>query len=230
MSGFTLAEVLITLGIIGVVVAMTLPALIADHREKQTVNQILTFYSKLSQATQHIIHDEGEPSVWLVEGDAGNVERLVNRYKKGMKVLTDCSNNGSACIAPRYLVASKAYGYNFIGSQFRYNLILQDGSSVSFFVETSFEPNVNNKNKKTYAIIYYDTNGVKPPNTFGYDMFQFALTDDGIYAYSDREFRAYVYPQGFYDSYWVITQKNLDFQRCPSEIKAGAKGCQKKRR
>ena len=33
-KGFTLAEVLITLGVIGVVAAMTLPTLIQEHREK----------------------------------------------------------------------------------------------------------------------------------------------------------------------------------------------------
>ena len=35
--GFTLAEVLVTLGIIGVVAAVTLPSLIVDYREKATV-------------------------------------------------------------------------------------------------------------------------------------------------------------------------------------------------
>ena len=37
---FTLAEVLITLGIIGVVAAMTMPSLIANYQEKQRVSQL----------------------------------------------------------------------------------------------------------------------------------------------------------------------------------------------
>lgn len=37
---FTLAEVLITLGIIGVVAAMTLPTLIANYQKRQTVVQL----------------------------------------------------------------------------------------------------------------------------------------------------------------------------------------------
>ena len=36
-AAFTLAEVLITLGIIGVVAAMTIPTLITSYKEKQTV-------------------------------------------------------------------------------------------------------------------------------------------------------------------------------------------------
>ena len=39
-KGFTLAEVLITLGIIGVVAALTLPSLITNYRKKQTVAQL----------------------------------------------------------------------------------------------------------------------------------------------------------------------------------------------
>lgn len=47
--GFTLAEVLITLGIIGVVAAMTLPALNANIRKKTTTARLKTFYSTMKQ-------------------------------------------------------------------------------------------------------------------------------------------------------------------------------------
>ena len=43
-KGFTLAEVLITLGIIGVVAALTLPSLITNYRKKQTVAQLKKVY------------------------------------------------------------------------------------------------------------------------------------------------------------------------------------------
>ena len=41
---FTLAEVLITLGIIGVVAAMTMPSLIANYKKKQAVTQLKATY------------------------------------------------------------------------------------------------------------------------------------------------------------------------------------------
>ena len=47
---FTLAEVLITLGIIGVVAAMTIPTLIADYQEKVTVTKFKWVYSTLANA------------------------------------------------------------------------------------------------------------------------------------------------------------------------------------
>ena len=49
-KGFTLAEVLITLGIIGVVAAMTLPTLIEKHQKKVSAVRLEQTYSQLSQA------------------------------------------------------------------------------------------------------------------------------------------------------------------------------------
>ena len=51
-GGFTLAEVLITLGIIGVVAAITMPSLVASHQEKSRVELLVSTYSKLSEAVR----------------------------------------------------------------------------------------------------------------------------------------------------------------------------------
>ncbi len=63
-AAFTLAEVLITLGIIGVVAAMTMPSLIANHREKQTVAQLKKAYSTMQQAYLMAINKYGDPQNW----------------------------------------------------------------------------------------------------------------------------------------------------------------------
>ncbi len=49
-NGFTLAEVLVTLGIIGVVAALTMPTLIDNHRKAVTEARLEKFYSLMSQA------------------------------------------------------------------------------------------------------------------------------------------------------------------------------------
>lgn len=51
-KGFTLAEVLVTLGIIGVISAMTLPTLMKNHQRQVYVTQLRTVVSQLSQAVE----------------------------------------------------------------------------------------------------------------------------------------------------------------------------------
>ncbi len=57
--GFTLAEVLITLGIIGVVAALTMPSLITNYQKKATAKKLARFYSTMSQAILRWEQDEG---------------------------------------------------------------------------------------------------------------------------------------------------------------------------
>ena len=58
-KGFTLAEVLITLGIIGVIAAVTMPALIENHQKKATAVKLARFYSIMSQAVLRWQSDDG---------------------------------------------------------------------------------------------------------------------------------------------------------------------------
>lgn len=66
IQGFTLAEVLITLGIIGVVAAMTLPALIQKNNNKVVETRLKKFYSAINQA------------IMLAENDYGDKKNLVS--------------------------------------------------------------------------------------------------------------------------------------------------------
>ena len=63
-AGFTLAEVLITLGIIGVVATMTIPNLIQNQQEKATIAKLNRIYSILSQSYLKAVDEYGTPSGW----------------------------------------------------------------------------------------------------------------------------------------------------------------------
>ena len=65
-AAFTLAEVLITLGIIGIVAAMTLPALINNYRKTVTVNQLKVAYSIMAQALTMAQKDYGDMTYWEI--------------------------------------------------------------------------------------------------------------------------------------------------------------------
>ncbi len=63
-TAFTLAEVLITLGIIGVVAAMTMPALIANHKKSVIETRLAKFYSTMNQAVTQAEADYGDKTLW----------------------------------------------------------------------------------------------------------------------------------------------------------------------
>jgi len=58
--GFTLAEILITLGVIGVVSALTLPTLIKNYQKKETVAKLQKAISVLNQAYRLSNDEAGE--------------------------------------------------------------------------------------------------------------------------------------------------------------------------
>ncbi len=59
-QAFTLAEVLITLGIVGVIAAMTLPALINQTQGKELETGLKKAYSILQAAYNQMTYDEGQ--------------------------------------------------------------------------------------------------------------------------------------------------------------------------
>lgn len=66
LFGFTLAEVLITLGIIGVVAAMTIPTLMTNYAKHKTETQVVKFYSMMNQTLRMSVADNGDPDGWIV--------------------------------------------------------------------------------------------------------------------------------------------------------------------
>ncbi|MFQ8626689.1 MAG: prepilin-type N-terminal cleavage/methylation domain-containing protein [Candidatus Gastranaerophilaceae bacterium] len=68
---FTLAEVLITLGIIGIVAALTMPALIADYKKKEDAAKLKKAYTIINQAFKLSEVDNGPSEHWPSAYDIG---------------------------------------------------------------------------------------------------------------------------------------------------------------
>ena len=66
-SGFTLAEVLITLAVIGVVAALTIPTLINKYNQNVAETRLKMFYSMINQAIQLSEIDNGDKKTWGFE-------------------------------------------------------------------------------------------------------------------------------------------------------------------
>src|SRR5574344_1975347 len=86
-KSFTLAEVLIVLGIIGVIAAICLPTLIKKYQQHETVTGLKKQYSAMSQVLQRAIADNGDVSDW----DWSDLTVFVKTYFiPYMSIMSDC--------------------------------------------------------------------------------------------------------------------------------------------
>lgn len=172
-AAFTLAEVLITLGVIGIVAAMTLPAVITKYRKQATVTSLKKFYTVMSQAIEQSALDNGSPEYWSIASvkagetyaDYADTEQFFNLYlKKYLKVLTYCGEK-SGCWAEQEAQPNgikRADGLNSLKGTVKF--ILNDGYAVTLLGSGS----------KT-ILVYVDLNGKKKPNRRGIDIFEFRI-------------------------------------------------------
>ena len=174
-GAFTLAEVLITLGIIGVVAAMTMPALIANHRKTVLKTQFKKAYSELQQVNQNFIKDY----------DMNICEYNWQMYDETKSGYASSKATSDAFI--KYYTGDGTSKSQILGSNQIKNLtgtktvpqtLFDDGGAVDIQKRTFyFEFGVSNYK---CPIISVDVNGYyKRPNQLGVDIFSFRPTKDG---------------------------------------------------
>lgn len=182
-KGFTLAEVLITLGIIGVVAALTLPALVQKQQEKATVTALKKFYSMLSQAYIQAKLENGTVDTWyetsMTQQERSNL--VAEKLTKHIKTTKICKNNLGECFAERVNSIDGHVSVSWNNTN-RYSMfITSDGMSVLVNGYTTAETNDEIQSIGfTYADVIVDINGYKRPNTIGKDIFSFLLTKDKV--------------------------------------------------
>ncbi len=181
-SAFTLAEVLITLGIIGVVAAITMPVMITNYQKHKTVTQLKKFYSILNQAMKLSEAENGEYVNWQAIDDIGisNYYRIYWKpYLKSAKLCTSPSDCGYTSIKPFYDLNGNVHGHDITGSGSRITMILGDGTLLQIMAKPG--------NAGGYMTV--DLNGAKQPNKLGRDVFFFIRTANG-------QIVPYGYPNG----------------------------------
>ncbi len=167
--GFTLAEVLITLGIIGVVAAMTLPAMINKTQDKEFKVAYKKAYSSLSQAFLRMQAAEEYLDTSSVDDGTGtmtspNIGENFKNIAKYFKATRTCfDNNASDCWeldeGEQACVSSEAN--NWVGcSNDEASYAFVDGSGMGWYLYSNVE----------FPVIV-DVNGKKKPNKLGKDRF-----------------------------------------------------------
>ena len=184
-DGFTLAEVLITLGIIGVVASMTMPTLIAHYKEKVQITAMKKVYSEISQANQLLNAEYG--GNWTNECDDFDNACFRDMFATKLKVLKTCDKPvEEGCQAQStYLDGNDRDELTNSGINDNWSsLITNSGYSLKFrFHFNGCKPNGVTGDYKwiNYACgwMQIDTNGLKGPNIMGKDIFYAELYSDG---------------------------------------------------
>ena len=144
-TAFTLAEVLITLGIIGVVAALTIPTLMANHRRKVTATRLKQSYNILYNAIKASEAENGSWLYWDAPEQGGNTKEFAEKYILPYLKYTDVGENTV-----------------FDGSPVKYYIKLVNGTTVGLNMGLCLD-------------FVVDINGEKAPNKWGYDQFDFLL-------------------------------------------------------
>ena len=212
-AAFTLAEVLITLGIIGVVAAMTMPAVIQEHREKELAVRARKAFSivinatKLAQSQNEMIGD----NTFLFDPlkTSAEVAQEYAKYFNGAKVCPSKTSAGcSQYFYDRIKYSISGYSYFFNG--WCPLILLPDGSVLainqltsctqSTFMCDATDPDTGNcttdsdgkalgqySNLNYCANIIIDVNGPKPTNQYGRDVYFGRVWQNGKITFNDWE-------------------------------------------
>ena len=197
ISGFTLAEVLITLGIIGVVAAMTMPTLINSTQGAQYKAAYKKALSAISQAvTLNVALDE-----WSFADADNDVYDLETLFKNRMNVVR--AETGADNILDSKQQEYKVTVGNGSGSGIKSSESIGESNLTLFFndgIMFTFDPTVA-KNctladgvKQTICKGFIDVNGIKAPN-------RIVQCDAGTGTDADCQIKnpTDVYPVMFYD-------------------------------
>ena len=198
--GFTLAEALVTLGIIGVIAAITIPNITAGARNQANATKLASTVADLETAFQKMMLNENtqkmsETTFW----DSDEISNL-GPYLKIEKIIMDVGDH-SLTNDFGYTSESPFTGINggnmedFAADSMA---VLNSGAIIAlcedFELHDISSADVQSHGFSASSFSNYhigiDVNGAAPPNRFGRDVFYFALGDDGsLYPYGSEILR-----------------------------------------
>ena len=187
-AAFTLAEVLITLGIIGVVAAMTIPTLISNMQDFVYKNAYKAAFSDVNQAFKMLLADGTSlQKIVFINDEEGNPKPGYSpNYAENFKILAKYFKATKTCFDREYgdicwkcKDAEQAY-ITHVDENFKGTIVCQGEYSFIDAQGRNWKMYSNNE-----SVFLVDTNGFKGPNQLGKDRFGFAMSANNSSPYSD---------------------------------------------
>lgn len=215
-KGFTLAEVLITIGIIGMVATMVYQVLSGNIKDKVTTARLKKTYSTLQQALLKAVAENGPVDSWGIsmEPGLGGEKILLRNIGKHLSTTKVCEN-GVGCYPNRTyknIDGSNYVNWNILSD--RSAAILADGTMVMFNTSSA-------SGYSDFGQVYVDINGAQPPNQVGVDFFYFYIFQNTLIpAGAPARFGTQFFIEhclkdsGFACAAWVVYNGNLDYLYC----------------
>lgn len=182
---FTLAEVLLVIGIIGVVAVLTIPTLMKKTNDLEYRTAWKKAYATISQATLRIQNDNNGTleNIYTDAGDSGSNSRIVlAKYAEYLAFSNTCGYNNvlGNCWTADNMTNLK--GEDVGQGDQEGGAVLKDGTTLNFH---GFSAACNNNwgNNQTFnwcGVIAVDVNGFKKPNKVGKDIFNLYVVKDGL--------------------------------------------------
>lgn len=171
-NAFTLVEVLITVGIIGVISSITLPTLLQNYQKQNTAEKLKKAYTNLANAVRQSEEENGNVEYW----DWGNMEGLTTKesfdlyWRPYLKILKTCNTYGTCNYPSSNLwknLSNSETAIQIVNTGIKTTVILADGTALSVYSTTGAGLPVRQ--------VYIDINASKQPNAYGKDVFIFTL-------------------------------------------------------
>ena len=168
-KAFTLAEVLITLGIVGTIAALTMPALVKHSGAAEVGPKLAKFDNTVNNAIQELLVDQGVDNVRSLRGD------FMELLSQHVIMSPNMDSNKT------YTVVCTHNGTETLNNVW----ITKDGAIVAYVPSQNFEP-VTNKGafRGIVGSLFYDIDGFKTnhngENVAGDDVFRFDVDNSGV--------------------------------------------------
>ena len=185
-SGFTLAEVLVTLAVIGVVAALTMPSLVGNYQKTKVGPSVRKFMTTIENANEHILGDESVAKISDAVSSSNEYMEMLSNYLSGSTVRQE---GGTIMTLNNLTVSPKQYIGNTTPDDMDmsapiFNFNAGDSFAVSFLGSEQITANRGNARgsyKGMAATLYYDLNGFKiKPNRLGKDIFIIHVDNNGM--------------------------------------------------